>query len=222
MLNYTSDSSAEAVTALKGQIEALSHKPKAVVVQADLSKLESPKKIVEAAKQLASGDLKLDILVNNAGTGVVKTLSEFTIEDYNYTFDLNMRGLIFMTQAVLPHLQPNSRIVNIGSIGARSGGPTLFSYSATKAGMEAVTRCWAKDLGHNGTTVNTVCPGPVETDLLTKLPAAYIEFQKSQTAIQKRTGKVSEIADIVAYLAGPSSSWISGQAISASGGYVMW
>lgn len=87
---------------------------------------------------------------------------------------------------------------------------------------EGLTRCWAAELGGNGTTVNVVSPGPVQSEMLDNIPKEIVQMQKQQTPVQNRLGTIEEIADVVAWLAGPSSAWITGQTISASGGWAMY
>lgn len=182
--------------------------------------MDGPKNLVDTALASISGD-KIDILVNNAGVEVVKTLAEVTLEDYEHAYNTNVRGTILVTQAVLPHLPERGRVVNITSVGARAGFAGLGLYTSSKAAVEGLTRSWAAELGGNGTTVNVVAPGPVESDMLAKIPADIKEMQKKTTPLENRFGTVGEIADIVAWLAGPSSSWVTGQCINASGGWQM-
>lgn len=121
-----------------------------------------------------------------------------------------------MVQAVLPHLRRPGRIINISSVGARAGYPSVGVYSASKAALEGFTRNWAAELGGDGTTVNAVNPGPVQSEMLDKVDPKIIAPQKEATAIQKRVGKAEEIAEIVAFLAEPRSSWVSVLVGSAS------
>lgn len=127
-----------------------------------------------------------------------------------------------MLQAVLPHLRRPGRIVNISSVGAREGYPGIATYSASKAALEGFTRGWAAELGKDGTTVNAVNPGPVQSEMLDQVSREIVEPQMKATAIEKRVGKAEEIAEIVAFLAEPRSSWVTGQCISASGGFKMY
>lgn len=225
VLGYTSPSSAPKAAELKATIESLSHSPKAHTVQADLGTLDGPKHLISETVQWATSagvDAKIDILVNNAGLERVKGLDELSVEDYSAVFDVNVRGTILLTQAALPYLNPNARIVNISSVGARAGFKNLSLYCSSKAALEGLTRCWAAELGGNGTTVNVVSPGPVQSEMLDNIPKEIVEMQKQQTPVQNRLGTIEEIADVVAWLAGPSSAWITGQTISASGGWAMY
>ena len=184
--------------------------------------MEGSKKLIDELTQWTDGSLKLDILVNNAGLEVVKPLGKISVEDYDAVYNLNVRGAILLTQAVLPFLNPNSRVINLTSVGARTGFKELSLYCSSKAAVEGLTRCWAAELGVNGTTVNAVAPGPVQSDMLDNIPADIVKMQKDNTPIQNRLGTVQEVSNIVAWLASPSSSWVTGQVICASGGWAMY
>jgi 3-oxoacyl-[acyl-carrier protein] reductase len=127
-----------------------------------------------------------------------------------------------MTQAVLPCLAERGRIINIASVGARAGFAGLSLYCSSKAAMEGLSRSWAAELGHNGTTVNTVNPGPVQSEMLDNIPKDIVEAQKKATPIENRVGTVEEVSRVVGWLASEESGWITGQTISASGGWAMY
>lgn len=152
----------------------------------------------------------------------MKILGEITPEEFASVYDLNVRGTLLMTQAVLPHLRAPGRIINVSSVGSRAGLPGLSVYCSSKAAIEGLTRCWAAELGPSGTTVNAVNPGPTETAMLANIPPAIVELQKTQTPMQNRLGTVDDVAQIVAFLAEESSRWVTGQAISATGGLAMY
>lgn len=190
--------------------------------RADVSTVEGPQQIIDQLLEATGHKLAVNILVNNAGVERVKSLAELSVDDYDTVFNLNVRGVILMTQAVLPYLQPKGRVINISSVGARQGFKNLGLYCASKAAVEGLTRVWAAELGHNGTTVNAVNPGPVQTELLDNIPKEIIDMQKQLTAVENRLGVPQEVSDIVSWLAGDESRWVSGQAISASGGYAMY
>ncbi|KAF2201082.1 dehydrogenase [Delitschia confertaspora ATCC 74209] len=223
-LTYVSEKSTPAVQELAAKISALSHKPHTYICRGDLSTIDGPQQIITQLLEATGtpGALAIHILVNNAGCEKVVSLDKLTVDDYTQVFDLNVRGTILMTQAVLPYLQPKGRIINISSVGSRAAFANLSLYCASKAAIEGLTRSWAMELGHNGTTVNSVNPGPVQTELLENIPKEIIEMQKGLTAVERRLGMPKEVADIVSWLAGVESAWVSGQCISASGGYAMY
>ncbi|KAK5654315.1 hypothetical protein OQA88_7493 [Cercophora sp. LCS_1] len=223
MLTYTSDSSAKKVDDLITQINQLPTNPSAHSCKVDLSTLDAPTTVLAALDAWLGPSSRIDILVNNAGVEVVKGLNEFTISDYNKVYDLNVRGPLVLTSALLPRFSDaNNRIINIGSVAARAGFSRLGLYCSSKAALEGLTRVWAAELGQNGTTVNQVNPGPVQTEMLDSIPKELIAAQKAATPVGNRVGTVEEIARIVAWLASPEASWVSGQVVSASGGWAMY
>lgn len=216
---FTSDSSRASIAALKGRIEALQGPCSCIIIQADLRDPATSKLIVEETIQ-AFGQ-HIDILVNNAAAEMNKPLEEVTIEDFDYIFHLNVRAPLLLTTAVKKYLR-TGRIINISSVGSRTGFANFSLYSSSKAGLEGLTRSMAAELGRDGHTVNTVNPGPVQSDMLDNIPKDIVSMQKANTPIENRLGTVDDVAQIVAWLASEESRWITGQCISASGGYALY
>ncbi|PCD02122.1 oxidoreductase [Sphingomonas spermidinifaciens] len=158
----------------------------------------------------------IDILVHNAGVAEFSTVSEDTDETYERQFGVNVKGLHVGTRAALPHLNDGGRIILIGSISGEMAFPATAVYSATKAAVAALARGWAKDLAPRGILVNTVQPGPIDTDM----NPADSEFagQLLQAIPLGRYGRVEEIAGAVAFLAGPDASYITGTTLNIDGG----
>ena len=219
-MTYTSPSSEKSVDELVKRVEQLQNGSAAAKVQADLRQVEAPKKIVQATRS-AFGD-HIDILVNNAGCTLVKGLGDISVDDFSYVYDLNVRAVLLMSKEVLPYLRTPGRIINVSSVGARLGYKELSLYCSSKAAVEGMTRCFAAELGHQGHTVNAVNPGPVQTDMLDVIPEENVEMQKKSIPIESRLGTTDDIAQIVGFLSEESSRWITGQAISASGGFSMY
>lgn len=189
---------------------------------------ESPQAIVQATLQAFKTE-QIHILVNNAGVGDNKPLEEVTLEGYSKLMDVNVRSVVFMTQAVLPHLPPKSqggggRIVNLSSISARGGFPTQSVYAASKAAVEGLTRVWATELGHRfGVTVNAVNPGPVDTDMYQAAGSVHLarmEEQNKKVPAGQRCGTVEDIGDIITFLSEERSRWVTGDVICANGGMI--
>jgi 3-oxoacyl-[acyl-carrier protein] reductase len=216
---YTSPNSGKLTEELASKIQSLNNGSESTTVQADLSKLDAPEKIVKAT-QKAFGD-KIDILINNAGVLEKKSVAEMTAEDFAAIFDVNVRAPFLLTGAVVPHLRAPGRIINMSSIGARTGAANMSLYCSSKAAIEGMTRALAQELGDAGHTVNAVAPGPVESDMLEGVPKDMVQAQLKLTAVERRVGTADDIARIVAFLCGEDSKWVSGQTISASGGFLM-
>ncbi len=187
---------------------------KAVAIQADAADVEAVNGAVE--KTVATFG-QLDVLVNNAGTAIPKTFEETTREEMDRMIDINVRGTLAATQAALRHMKSGGRIISIGSaVGERVQTPGLVAYSATKGAVKMFTQGLSREVGSRGITVNNVQPGPIDTDLN---PAAgdWAVPQKAATALD-RYGRVDEVAALVAFVAGPESSYITGANLTVDGG----
>ena len=220
-ITYTSDRSEKDAIELVKRIKTFANGSSAAAIRADLRDVTAPSMVVDATLTCFE-DSHIDILVNNAGCELVKPLSSITSEDFSYVYDLNVRGALLMTKAVLPSLRAPGRIINISSVGSRSGFADLSLYCSSKAAMEGLTRCWAAELGSKGHTVNAVNPGPVQTRVLEGIPSEIVDMQKKTTPLENRLGTTDDIAQVVTFLAEENSRWITGQCISASGGYSMY
>jgi 3-oxoacyl-[acyl-carrier protein] reductase len=187
---------------------------KAIAIQADATNADAGKAAVE--KTVATFG-RLDILVNNAGTATPKTFEETTLEEMDRVLDVNVRGVFIATQAALKHMKSGGRIISIGSsVGEHVVVPGLVAYSATKGAVKIFTQALSRELGSRGITVNNVQPGPIDTELN---PAAseWAVPQKAATALD-RYGHVDEVAALVAFVAGPESSYITGANLTVDGG----
>jgi 3-oxoacyl-[acyl-carrier protein] reductase len=187
---------------------------KAIAIQADAADTEAVKGAVEKAVATFG---RLDVLVNNAGTAIPKTFEETTLEEMDRVIDINIRGVFVTTQAALKHMNDGGRIIMIGSaVGERVQTPGLVPYSATKGAVKIFTQALSREVGSRGITVNNVQPGPIDTDLN---PAAgdWAVPQKAATALG-RYGHVDDIASMVAFVAGPESSYITGANLTVDGG----
>ena len=187
---------------------------KALVIQADAGDAKAVKAAVD---KTAATFGRLDVLVNNAGTAIPKTFEETTLEEMDRVIDINIRGVFAATQAALKHMKDGGRIITIGSaVGERAASPLLVPYSATKGAVKMFTQALSREVGRRGITVNNVQPGPIDTDLN---PASgdWAVPQKAATALD-RYGKVDEIAAMVAFVAGPESSYVTGANLTVDGG----
>ena len=144
VITYTSASSASIAADLVAQIASLPNSATAIAVCANMSDPSAPESIVKATRD-AFGHV--DILVNNAAVQITRGLKDVSVDDYNAVYEPNIRGVILLTQAVLPHLRAPGRIINISSVGARQGFAELSLYCSSKAALEGLTRAWAGELG---------------------------------------------------------------------------
>jgi len=187
---------------------------KAIAIRADATDARA----VEAAvERTVAAFGRLDVLVNNAGTAIPKTFAETTLEEMDRLIDINVRGTFVATQAALKHMNAGGRIIMIGSaVGERVLVPGLVPYSATKGAVKMFAQGLSREVGSRGITVNNIQPGPIDTDLN---PAAgdWAVPQKAATALD-RYGRVDEVAALVAFVAGPESSYITGANLTVDGG----
>src|SRR3989442_2692346 len=187
---------------------------RAIAIQADAADADASKAAVE--KTVAAFG-RLDVLVNNAGTAIPKSFEETTLEELDRLIDVNVRGTLVATQAALKHMKNGGRIIMIGSsVGERVMVPGLVPYSATKGAVKMFTQGLSREVGSRGITVNNIQPGPIDTDLN---PAAgeWAVPQKAATALD-RYGHVEDVAALVAFVAGPEASYITGANLTVDGG----
>jgi 3-oxoacyl-[acyl-carrier protein] reductase len=187
---------------------------KAIAIQADAADAQA----VKAAVEKTVGTFgRLDVLVNNAGTAIPKPFEEATLEEMDRVIDINIRGVFVATQAALKHMKEGGRIIMIGSaVGERVAAPGLVPYAGTKGAVKMFTQALAREIGSRGITVNNVQPGPIDTELN---PASddWAVPQKAATALN-RYGHVEEIAAMVAFVASPESSYVTGANLTVDGG----
>ena len=189
----------------------------AVAVRGNVAKAEDAKAIVQAAID-AYG--RLDILVNNSGVYEFQPLEGITPEHFHHQFDINVLGLLLVTQAASPHLQAGGSVINIGSVVTRLTPPGSAVYSATKAAVDAVTGALAAELGPRQIRVNALNPGLVQTEGTTTAGIIGSEME-SQIATQSplgRIGQPQDIAAIAVFLASDDAGWLTGERLFAAGG----
>ena len=189
---------------------------KAIAIQADAADADAVKAAVEKTVTTFG---QLDILVNNAGTAVPKRFEETTLEELDRLMDINVRGVFVATQAALKHMHEGGRIISIGSaVGERVAAPGLVPYAGTKGAVKMFTQALAREIGSRGITVNNVQPGPIDTDT-NPATGEWAVPQKAFTALG-RYGHVDEVAALVAFVAGPESSYITGANLNVDGGMI--
>jgi 3-oxoacyl-[acyl-carrier protein] reductase len=187
----------------------------ALAVQADSA---DPEALRSAISETVDGFGGLEILVNNAGTSHIAPIEEFPLAEYDRILAVNVRAIFVAIQAAMPHLGAGGRIINIGSTMADRvpvGGISVYSLS--KAAVAGLTRGLARELGPQGITVNTVQPGPVETDMNPD-SGDFADAMRSLTAVG-HYGQPHYIADVVAFLARTEARFVTGTAWNVDGGW---
>ncbi len=174
---------------------------------------------------------RIDILVNNAGTDKKGAITELEESTWDMLMDLNLKGVFLCTQAVMPSMIENryGRIVNISSMAGKTGEPLTSPYCATKFGVIGFTQAVALEVGQYNVTVNAVCPGPVDTELIRKSVAqsAALKGMKPEDFLQEffinptplgRIAKPEDVARAVIFLASDEAEFITGSSLNVSGG----
>jgi 3-oxoacyl-[acyl-carrier protein] reductase len=187
---------------------------KAIAIQADAADAEAVRGAVEKTVTTFGG---IDVLVNNAGTVIPRKVEETTLAEFDRVFAVNVRGTFVATQTALKHMKSGGRIIMIGScLGERIFIPAMAPYSATKGAIKMFSQGLAREIGDRGITVNNVQPGPIDTDLN---PAGgdWASGQKAVTSLG-RYGHADEVAALVAFVAGPEASYITGANLTVDGG----
>jgi 3-oxoacyl-[acyl-carrier protein] reductase len=190
---------------------------KAVAVGGDVSKAAEAQGIIDAAIKNYG---RLDILVNNSGVYEFAPLEAVTEESFHRLFNVNVLGLLLVTQAAAKHLDKGGSIINIGSGVTRLTPPQSAVYSGTKGAVDAITGVLARELGPRQIRVNSINPGPVETEgthtagvIGSEAASAWV----AQTTLG-RMGQPGDIASIAVFLASDDAGWLTGETLLATGG----
>lgn len=189
----------------------------AIAVKADVSKSAEVKAMFDTVEQQLG---KIDVLVNNAGILKTVPLAQTSDELYEQNFAINTRGVFNTLREAATRMNEGGHIVNVSSTTLGLNMPGYAIYNGTKAAVESFTRVFAKELRGRRITVNAVAPGPVATELFLngKTDEQIQTFAKMPPL--ERLGQPDDIANVVAFLAGPDSGWVNGQVLRANGGVV--
>ena len=196
---------------------------KAVALQLDTAEVASFPTFVHAVRAALRQNWQretFDHLVNNAGHGEMADFAATTEAQFDALFNVHVKGVFFLTQALLPLLADGGRIVNLSSGLTRVSFPGFSAYSAAKGAVETLTVYMAKELGSRGITANAVAPGAIETDFLggaVRDTPAYNESFATMTALG-RVGVPDDVGPAVASLLGSDNRWVTAQRIEVSGG----
>lgn len=207
----------DAATEVAEKIRGLGRK--ALPVQADVG---SPLEVERLFAELARTFGRLDILINNAGTGTLCPLEDVTLKFWDEILRVDLTGPMLCTQAAarLMSRQEYGRIVNIASIGGVRGLGADPAYTAAKAGLMGLTKATARALGRYNITVNTVSPGPTETELGKKIPDEMVAARVKSSALG-RLAKPEDVADAILFFASDYSRHVTGQMVLVDGGIEM-
>ncbi|MGM7724195.1 acetoacetyl-CoA reductase [Metabacillus sp. Hm71] len=214
VINYNSSkgSAEKLITDLKAEGREV------YAVQADVSDIEQSRKLVEEAVNHFG---RVDILVNNAGITRDSTFKKLSEENWKKVIDVNLNSVYNTTSAALPHLLESDagRIINISSIIGQAGGFGQTNYSAAKAGMIGYTKSLALELAKSGVTVNAICPGFIDTEMVQEIPENIRESIVAKIP-SRRFGQPEEIARGVVFLC-KDGEYITGQQLNINGGLYM-
>ena len=191
---------------------------KAIAVQADVSKSADVKRLFDETKRSFG---RLDVLVNNAGVYAFAPLEGVTENEFHREFNTNVLGLILATQEAVKHFgAEGGSVINIGSTATQFTPPMSVVYTATKGAVDGITRVLAKELGPKKIRVNSINPGPVETEGFHAMGAPGSDFEKQMLAQTPlgRIGQPGDIAPVAVFLASEDSGWLTGEILLASGG----
>ncbi len=175
-----------------------------------------------AARQTAEHFGRIDILINNAGITRDATLKKMTLEQWEQVIDVNLTGVFYCTKAVYPYLEAQGwgRIISAASVVGLYGNFGQTNYAATKAGVIAMTKVWAKEFGRKGITANAVAPGFIRTEMMDTLPEKVLQMMQDKAPVG-RLGMPEEVAAVYAFLASDEAAFINGATISIDGGLTL-
>jgi 3-oxoacyl-[acyl-carrier protein] reductase len=213
VVNYDSSKSGadkvvEAITSAGGR---------AIAVKGDVSKAADATALIDLTVKEYG---RLDILVNNSGVYEFAPLEAITEESFHRHFNINVLGVLLVTQAAAKHLPEGGSVINIGSAVSRVTPPNSAVYTATKGALDAITGVLSRELGPRKIRVNSLNPGMVVTEGAIAAGIVGSEFEKAvaSQAPFGRAGRPEEIADIAVFLASKQSRWLTGETLIASGG----
>ncbi|MBM3934333.1 MAG: SDR family oxidoreductase [SAR202 cluster bacterium] len=204
----------------KAQQAAAALGEKGVDVLVEVGDVGEPAVAASAVRRAVERWGRVDVLVNNAGiAGRSANLWELSVEEMDQVYKTNLRGVFIFHREVIPQMLKRAygRIVNIASIAGKEGNPKASPYSSTKAGVIGLTKSVGKELAKTGIRVNCVTPAVIQTDILKQVSKEHLDYMLSKIPMG-RTGDVTEVAALVAWLASPECSFSTGAVFDISGG----
>jgi 3-oxoacyl-[acyl-carrier protein] reductase len=191
--------------------------PEARALQCDVGDSEQVGAMMEQVKSAFGG---LDILVNNAGVLMDRTIKKMTLEEWETVLRVNLTGAFNCIQRAIPVLRPGGRIVNVSSVSGQLGIFGQANYSASKAGLMALTKVAARELARQQITVNALAPGFIDTEMSRGMPEEVARQFLAQVPLG-RQGRVDEVVFPILFLCSRYAEYITGQVIHVSGGFYM-
>ena len=201
------------------EAESLANETGALPIRADSA---SEADVERAVKETLSSYGRIDCLINNSAISAFSLFTDISLADWNEMLAVNLTGAFLYSKAVIPDMlkRKQGRIINITSMWGLVGASCEVHYSATKAGLIGMTKALAKELGPSGITVNAIAPGVIDTDMNKRLSQEDREALIDETPLM-RIGEPSDIAEAALFLAGDGASFITGEVLNVSGGYVI-
>ena len=214
IINYNTSSKEAELLADK-----LSSITKVALCKADVSNVEEVNKMFDFIEQNFGG---VDVLINNAGIAFYGLITDTTEKDWDKVFGVNIKGAHLVTNRALPKMISNKKgkIVNVSSMWGISGASCEVAYSASKSALIGYTKALAKEVGLSNINVNCVCPGVIMTDMVKNLDGKALDELKDSCALG-RLGTPKDVANLCLFLASEKASFITGQAISVDGGFIV-
>lgn len=200
------------------EAEKIAEKTGAILIKADVSNSDE----VEKMRKFISGFGKISVIVNNAGIAEQKMFSDIEEFDWDRMFNVNIKSMFLVTKAFLPDMihEKSGKIINVSSIWGISGASCEVHYSASKAAVIGFTKALAKELGPSNINVNCVAPGVIDTEMNSHLDNETKAELCEETPLC-RMGTAEEIAEVIYFLASNNSDFITGQVITADGGFIL-
>ncbi|KAF7960762.1 hypothetical protein EAE96_000435 [Botrytis aclada] len=211
VINYSNDFSAA------NEVASLVGEKNATVIKADAGNIDDISRLVDTTIEKHG---KIDILVACTATMMLNELENVSSEEFDQTFDLNVKGPLFLAQKSVPHMAPGSRIILFSTTQCHASTvtPQYLTYIMSKGAIEQMTRALSKDLARKDIMVNAVAPGPTATELFFRGKSDQLLKTLAGLNPQDRLGEPDEIAEVVAFLSSEASSWVTGQTLQVNGG----
>lgn len=203
----------------ENEAKELSASTGALAIKADSASEKDVIKAVSLAKEGLGG---IECLINNAGAASFSLFTDLSLEEWNECLAVNLTGAFLYSKEVIPEMvdKKRGRIINITSMWGIVGSSCEVHYSTAKAGLIGMTKALAKELGPSGITVNAIAPGVIRTDMNKALSEEDISLLKEETPLM-RIGMPNEVAEAALFLAGEGASFITGEVMNVSGGFVV-